>query len=185
MVNDKGKQCITGYHNLGDATKKAHIKRKGYMVNDKGTRCITGYHNLGYLGGAGAKDKYIQREGYMVNDKGTRCSTAYQRLSKKGVEAKAKISAATAMGEHHSHICISAIRQRGASIKWEDGLVRMYHHCYYPEQSGLVGQKPRQVRGLGLHVCKNCHRTARECNEASFLVSACSSNSLKLCEHLH
>jgi len=49
MVNDKNKLCITGYKNLGDASKAAHIEREGYVVNDKGVLCITGYKNLGDL----------------------------------------------------------------------------------------------------------------------------------------
>jgi len=189
MVNDKGKQCIIGYKKLGDAngklgdnaTKDALIKHEGYMVNDQGVRCITGYKKLGNA----SKDAHIKRKGYVVNDQGVRCSTGYKKLGKKGGAAKAKISRATAMVEHHSHISISAICQRGASMKWEEGSVRMYHHCYDPERSGLAGQKPQQVRGLGLHVCKKCHRTAKKCNEASCLAPACSNKSLMLCEHFH
>jgi len=82
----------------------------------------------------------------------------------------------------YMHLCIM---QRGASIKWEGEDVKMYHHCYDPERSGLAGQKPRQVKGLGLHVCKKCHRTATKCKQSSCLAPACSNNSLRLCKHLH
>jgi len=126
-----------------------------------------------------------QYKGYMVNDQGVRTSAAHTRLSKKGAAARSNSARATALGEHHSHICISAIFQRGASIKWKGEIVRMYHYCYDPERSGLAGQKPQQVKGLGLRVCKKCHRTAKKCKEASCLAPACSNNSLILCKHLH
>jgi len=151
----------------GNTIKDAHIKRKGYMVNDKGVRCIIGYKNLGDLGGAASKAAHIEREGHMVNNKGVRCITGYKNLGDAGAEARAKKTRATALGEHHSHICISAICQKGASIKWKGKDVRMYHHCYDPDRSGLAGQKPRQVKGLRLHVCKKWHRTAKKCKETS------------------
>jgi len=148
------------------------------MVNDKGVMCITGYKNLGDLASAASKNAHIKREGYMVNDMGERCITGHHNQGEEGarVPVRDKNSRATALGEYHSHICISAICQRGVSIKWKGGNVRMYHHCYDPEQSGLAGQKPRQVRGLGLHVCKKCHRTAQKCRETSCLAPACSNN---------
>jgi len=137
MVNDKGVLCITGYKLLGNsygklgsnALKDMLIKREGYMVNNKGVLCITGYTNLGDV----SKDAHIEREGYVVNDKGVRCITGYKNLGKEGAEARAKNARATALSEHHSHICISAICQKGVSIKWEGEDVRMYHHCYDPE----------------------------------------------------
>jgi len=94
---------------------------------------ITGYKNLGDLGRAAIKAALIRREGHVVKDKGVRCITGYQRISKKGNMARETIARATAVGDHHSHICISAICQRVASIKWEGEDVRMYHHCYDPE----------------------------------------------------
>jgi len=42
VVNDKDKLCITGYKNLGDASKAAHIERKGYVVNDKDSGALQG-----------------------------------------------------------------------------------------------------------------------------------------------
>jgi len=165
MVNNKGKLFVTGYHNLDNsdraANKAAHIEREGHMVNDKRKLCVAGYHNLGGLGGAMSTTALIKRDCYMINDKGVRTSTAHNRLGKIGAEARDKIARATVLSEHHSHICISALCQSGASVKWEGQNVRLFHLCYDPEQSGLAGQKPQQVRGLGLHVCKKCHRTAR------------------------
>jgi len=129
MVNDRGKLCVIGYHNLGNlgctATKATHIEREGHMVNNKGVRCITGYKNLGDA----SKVAHIEREGYVVNNKGVRCITAgYKNMSKEGVRARDENARATALGEHHSHMCTSALCQRGASIKLEGGLPRLYHH---------------------------------------------------------
>ena len=179
-VTGAGFKGARGVRN-GNASKAAHIEREGHMINDKGVLCITGYHILGNA----TKAAHIKREGHMVNDKGVRCITGYQRISKKGNTAKGKIAIATTLGEHHLHICISAICQRGASIKCDGEDFRMYHHCYDPEPSGLAGQKPRQVKGLGLHVCKKCHKTAKQCKETICLAPACRNNSLKLCKHLH
>jgi len=190
MVNNKGKLFVTGYHNLDNsdraANKAAHIEREGHMVNDKRKLCVAGYHNLGGLGGAVSTTALIKRDCYMINDKGVRTSTAHNRLGKIGAEARDKIARATVLSEHHSHICISALCQSGASVKWEGQNVRLFHLCYDPEQSGLAGQKPRQVKGLGLHVCKKCHKTARKCKETSCLAPAThNNNSLMLCKHLH
>jgi len=129
-----------------------------------------------------SKDALIERKGYVVNDKGVQCITGYKNMSTAGTEARAKKVRATALGEHHSHTCISAICQVGASTKWEGENVRLFHHCYDPEQSGLAGHKPRQVKGLGLNVRKKCHRTTKKCKETSCLAPACSNNSLILLE---
>ena len=118
MVNDKGVPCITGYNNLGNATKAACIKREG---NDKGVPCITGCHNLG----------------------------------NKGAEAHAENARASALGEHHSHICTSALCQRGASIKWEGGLPRMYHHCYNPDNQDWQDRSRDRGGGLCYTYAKN------------------------------
>ena len=75
----------------------------------------------------------IKREGYMVNAKGERCITGYNKLPKKANTARVEKCKSIALGELHSHVCISAICQRGVSIKWEGEDVRMYHHCYDPE----------------------------------------------------
>jgi len=71
----------------------------------------------------------------MVNDQGVQCIAAYKRLSKEANTAKGKIHRATAMREHHLHVCTSAICQSGASHKWEGVIFRMRHHCYDPERS--------------------------------------------------
>ena len=159
------------------------------MFNKKGVLCIAAYHKLsnvwGKVVGNASKDAFIEHEGYMFNDKAVLCSAAHSKLAKKGGATMAKISRATAMDENHSHICTSALCQSGASIRWERGKARMQHHCYHPERSGLEGQKPQQVQGLWLHVCKKCHRTAKKCTEASCVAPACSNNSLTLCKHLH
>jgi len=185
MVNEQGVRCITGYNKLGNLCKDALIKSEGHMVNEQGVRCITGYHKLGSLGGTAYKDAFIKREGHMVNAKGVRCITGYKKLSKKDNTARGEKYNALALSEHHSHICISAICERGASITWEKGCPKIQHHCYDPEQSKLTGQEARKLKGLLLHVCKKCHRTAQECKGTSCLASACRSNNLKLCQHLH
>ena len=189
MVNEHGVWCITGYHKLGNlgvaARKDALVESEGHMVNEHGVRCITGYHKLGNLGGAGRKDALVESDGHMVNDKGVLCSIGYDELGILGSNAHRKVYEANALSEHHSHICISAICQRGASIKWENGYPVIFHHCYDPQQSGLAGQKPRQKKGLKLHICKKCHRTAKECKGAGCLAPACRNNSLKSCQHFH
>jgi len=168
---------------LGSAARKATlIESEGYMVNDKGVMCCTGYHNLGNL----RKDALVESDGHMVNDKGVVCSTGYHKLGNLSGVAQAKTLAVTALGEHHTHVCISALCQRGASVKWENGCAILVHHCYDPQQSGVAGQPPRQKKGLKLHVCKKCHRTAKDCKGgAACRAPACSNTSLKSCQHLH
>jgi len=90
----------------------ALIKSEGHMVNDKGVQCSTGYHRLGNL----SKDAIIKSEGHVVNAKGVLYISGYVKISKKGNTARGETCKAIALGEHHSHICISAICQRGASI---------------------------------------------------------------------
>jgi len=148
---------------------------------DKGVWCIKGYNDLGNL----SKDALIQRDGHMVNDKGVRCITKYHEMANLGNTAKGKVHEANALGEHHSHVCISAICQRGASIKWQNGYPIICHHSYDPQQSGLAGQKARQLKGLKWRICKKCDRTAKECKGAGCLAPACRNNSLKSCQHLH
>jgi len=182
MVNDKGVRCIKGYNNLGNLRKDALMVSGGYMVNEHGVRCIQGYHDLGNS----SKDALIESSGYILNDKGEWCIQGYHDLGNLGGAAKAKIHEANALGEHHTRICISALCQRGASVKWENGYAILLHHCYDPQQSGLAGQQPRQKKGLKLHVCKKCHRTAKECKGgAGCRAPACSNTSLKSCQHLH
>ena len=134
--------------------------------------------------GEKTKDALIERKGHMVNDQDVLCITGYRELGKKGNTERGKKCKAIALGEHHSHIYISAICQRGASVTCEKSFPRVQHHCYDPEQSALTGQKARQVKGLKLHVCKKCQRTTQERKGTSCLASACRSNSLKLCQHL-
>jgi len=165
----------------GAATKAAFITHEGHMVNDKGVRCITGYHELSNS----RKAALIKREGHMVNAKGVLRITGYHKLGEKGNMARGKKCNTIALGEHHLHICTSAICQSGASITWEKGFPKIQHHCCDPEQSGLTEQKARKVKVLGLHICKKCHRTAQECKGTCCLASSCRSNSLKLCQHLH
>ena len=161
------KLCITGYHKLGKlggaATKAALIESEGYMFNEHDKLCITGYHKLGKLGGklggAATKAALIESEGYMFNEH----DKLYHERAKLGGAGLAQICAADALGEHHTHICISALCQRGASVMWEKGYPVVVHLCYDPQQSGLAGQRLRQKKGLKLHVCKKCHRTAKDC----------------------
>ena len=152
------------------------------MFNEHDKLCITGYHKLGNL----SKAALIESEGYMFNKHDKLCITGYHKKAKLGGAALAKICAADALGEHHTHICISALCQRGASVKWEKGYPVVFHICYDPQQSGMAGQQPRQKKGLKLHVCKKCHRTAKGCKGgASCRAPACSNTSLKSCQHLH
>jgi len=51
MVNKHGKECITGYHELGNVTKAALIEREGYTTNEHGKQCITGLRDISILGG--------------------------------------------------------------------------------------------------------------------------------------
>ena len=96
------------------------------MVNEHGVRCITGYHKLGNL----SKDVMVENDGHVVNDKGVVCSKAYHELGILGSNARGQVHEDHALGEHHSHICgISAISQRGASIKSENGYPVILHRC--------------------------------------------------------
>ena len=104
----------TNLGNFGGAARKdALIESEGDIVNEHGVRFITGYHKMGNS----RKDAIIKREGHMVNEQGVRCITGYHIMSKRGNTAKGKVHETTSLGEHHSHICISVICQRGASIK--------------------------------------------------------------------
>ena len=212
MLNDKGELCIQGYYDLGNLSKDALIKSGGHMNNEHGVRCIKGYNDLGHVSkdariksggyilndkckwcikgyndmGNSRKDAIIESGAHMVNDKGESCIRGYHDLGNLGNAALQKILEANALGEHHTHICISAICQRGASVKWEHGYAILVHHCYDPQQSGLAGQKPRQKKGQKWHMCKKCHRPAKECKGGvGCLAPACSNTSLKSCQHLH
>jgi len=215
ILNDKGKWCIQGYHDLGNLRKAELIESDGYILNDKGKWCIQGYQDLGNLGGAARKAELIESDGYILNDKGKWCIQGYhdqgnsreaekiesggyilkdkgewciqgyQDLGNLGAAARVKKYAADALDEHHTHICISALCQRGASVKWENGYPVVVHCCYDPQQSGLAGQPPRQKKGLKLHVCKKCHRTAQECKGGAGCRATCSNTNLKSCQHLH
>ena len=117
MVNAKGVRCIKGYNDLGNLRKDALVESGGHMVNTKGVRCIKGYNDLGNS----TKDVFIERGGHMVNAKGEWCIREYSKLSKKANMTRLEKHDTIALGEHHSHICISAICKRGASIYWEKG----------------------------------------------------------------
>jgi len=168
--------------NLGGAARKdAFIESGGYMLNDQSKRCVKGYNDMGNL----RKDALIKSGGYMLNDQGKRCITKYHEMSNLGNMVKGKIHEANAMGEHHLHICISAICKRGASIKWRNGDPKIVHLCCDQQQSGLAGQQARKVTGLKLHICKKCHRSAKECKGAGCMAPACRNNRPKSCQHLH
>jgi len=182
MFNEQDKLCITGYHKLGNLTKAALIESEGYMLNEQDKLCIKGYNDLGNL----AKGLPIESGAYIFNEQDKLCITGYHELGTLGGAAHTKIHAAAALGEHHTHVCISALCHRGASVKWEKGYPVGFHLCYDPQQSGLAGQPPRQKKGLKLHMCKKCHRTAQNCKGgASCRAPACSHTSRKSCQHLH
>jgi len=61
------------------------------------------------------KAQLAESSGYALNDKGKLCIQGYMNLASAGGVAHAKISAAKALDEHHTHICISALCQRGVS----------------------------------------------------------------------
>jgi len=167
------------------------IDRQGMLQLDyvsgaglKGARCVRN----GNMGGAARKDALIESGGYimMFNEHDKLRITGYHEMAILGGAALAKICAADALGEHHTHICISALCQRGASVRWEKGYPVVFHLFYDPQQSGLAGQPPRQKKGLKLHVCKKFHRTAKECKGgAGCRAPACSNTSLKSYQHLH
>jgi len=185
MLNKHDKLCITGYHKLGNLNKAALIESEGYMLNKHDKLCITGFHKLGELGGAASKAALAESDGYALNDKGKLCIQGYMDLGSSGGVAGAKISAAKALDEHHTHICISALCQRGVSVRWEKGYPVFEHRCYDPQLSGLKGQQPRQKKGLKLTMCKKCHRTAKECKGGAGCRATCNTTNHKLCQHLH
>ena len=181
MINEHGKRCITGFHNLGNLNKDALIEKEGYMINEYGKRCITGFHNLGNL----TKDAIIEKEGHMINEHGKRCITGFHKLGKLSGEATIKIHAAKALDEHHTHICISALCRRGASISWQKGYPVYAHRCCDPQLSGIEGQQTKQQRGKKLHMCKKCHRTAQDCEGGDRCRVTCNTTNHKSCQHLH
>jgi len=223
MINDGGKEVITGFHKLGMLTKDALIEKEGFMINDGGMEVITGFHKLGKLGGAAIRDALIEKEGFMINDRGQECITGFHKLGNErkaqfiaegaytidkhgkqvlagfqdigslGNAAKGRGYAATAMGEHHTHICISALCQRGASVTWTKGTnkgpkkdYRVYVHlCYDFAHSGAAGQIPKQIRGMQNHMCKKCHRLAGHCAGGDGCRVSCNTPRHKSCQHLH
>ena len=74
-----------------------------------------------------SKAAKIESGGYMFNEHDKLCITGYHKIGNLGGVAHAKILAADALGEHHTHICISALCQRGASVKWEKGYPVVFH----------------------------------------------------------
>ena len=119
--NDKGKLCIKGYKEMGDvggAARKAQlVESGGYAFNDKGKLCIKGHKEMGDVGGAGRTAQLVESGGYAFNDKGKLCIQGYVDMAIKGGAEHGKICAAKALDEHHTHICISALCCRGASVK--------------------------------------------------------------------
>jgi len=151
VINEHGKECITGYNRLGNLSKPAHIEKEDHIINKRGKKFITGFYDLGTLGG----------------------------------EATSKISAAKALDEQHTHICISALCRRGASVHWSLGYSSYQHHYYDPQLSGMEEQKPKQKRGLKLHKCKKCHRTAQHCEGGDRCRVTRNITNGKSCQHLH
>ena len=106
-----------------------------------------------------------------------------------GGEAKARIFAATALGEHHTHICISALCRRGASVTWHKQTNKDYreygHFCYDFDLSVVAGQQPKRKRGMKSVMCKKCHRLAQYCAGGDSCRVTCNTPSHKSCQHLH
>jgi len=185
MINEHGQECIAGFHRLSNLNKDALIEKEGYMINERGQECITGFHKLGKLGGTATKDALIEKEGYMINEHGKRCITGFHGRGSLGCATFARIQAAKALDEHHTHICISALCQRGASVSWQQGYAVYAHRCYDPQLSGMEGQNPKQQRGKKLHMCKKCHRTATDCEGGDHCRVTCNTTNHKSCQHLH
>jgi len=94
-----------------------------YWAGFKGARKVRN----GDFGGAARKDALIESGGYIFNEHDKLCITGYHKLGTLGAAAQAKNFAADALGEHHTHICISALCQRGASIKWQNCYPVVFH----------------------------------------------------------
>jgi len=165
----------------GRSNRDALIEKEGYMINERGQVCITGFSKLGNL----SKAAHIETGGYMINKRGKECITGLYDIGTLGCEATSKISAAKALDEQHTHICISVLCRRGASVHWSLGYPSYQHHCYDPQLSGIRGQKPKQKRGLKLHMCKKCHRTAKHCEGGDRCRVTCNTTNGKSCQHLH
>jgi len=104
--------------------------------------------------GVANRDKLIETGGYMFNKRGHEVITGFLDVGTLGGQATSKIMATKALDEQHTHICISALCRRGASVHWSNGYSNYQHHCYDPELSGIEGQQPKQKRGLKVHMCK-------------------------------
>ena len=151
------------------------------MINKHGKEVIAGYHDLGNAN----KDAHIEKGGYMTNKHGNEVIAGLHEIGGLGGEAKARISAATALGEHHTHICISALCRRGASVSWQKEYPVYAHLCYDFALSGAEEQTPKQQRGMKNHMCKKCHRSAKRCAGGDQCRVTCNTPSHKSCQHLH
>jgi len=105
------------FHKLKEmSTIGPWIDRQGMLQWDYVSGAgFKGAHRVrnGNLGGAVRKDAMVENDGHMVNDKGVLCSRVYHELGILSSNARGQVHEANALGEHHSHICISAICQRG------------------------------------------------------------------------
>jgi len=181
----------------GAANRDALIKTGGYMINDRGQEVIAGFHELGKLGGklggAANRDALIETGGYTIGKHGKKVIAGFQDISSLGLATQGRDRAATALGGHHTHICISALCQRGASATWTKGTnkgpkkdYRVYAHlCYDFAHSGAEGQTPKQQKGMKNHMCKKCHRLAGHCAGGDGCRVSCNTSSHQSCQHLH
>jgi len=189
MINDRGKEVITGFHKLGMLNRDAHIEKEGFMINDRGQEVITGFYELGKLGGAASRDALIAKGGYMINKHGKEVIACFHNTGALGLAAQGRDHAATALGDHHTHICISVLCQRGASVTWSKGTKKDYpvyaHLCYDFAHTGAQGQTPKQYKGMKHHMCKKCHRLAGHCAGGDGCRVSCNTPNHKSCQHLH
>ena len=155
------------------------------MTNKRGKVVIAGYYDLGNL----RSDALIEKDGYVTNKHGKEVVAGFHEMGILSAQAKARIHEATALGEHHTHICISALCQRGASVRWSKGKKKDYpvyeHLCYDYAHSGAAGQTPKQYKGMKHHMCKKCHRLAGHCAGGDGCRVSCNTSNHKQCQHLH
>jgi len=137
MINKRGKECITGYHEMGNvggaANKAAHIETGGHMINKRGKECITGFHELGSLGGVATKAALIERGGHMINKRGKECITGYHEMG--NVSKVARIERGGHMVNKHGKECITAFHDMGnlagaANVKIRAAKALDEHHTH-------------------------------------------------------
>jgi len=164
MFNTQDKLYITGYHKLGNlggaATKAALIESGGYMFNEQDKLRFTGYHKLGNL----AKATLIESGGATCSTSRTYCAS--QGTTSWALWAPLRTEKFTRPLQWESIIHLSASLLYATRVRQSNGSrVTLWFSTVAMIHSNQDWQDSRRdkTKGLKLHVCKKCHRTAQNC----------------------